>query len=165
LHARLRRAERDRRRLLRQLLTAQEDERRRLTGYLHDDAVQSLAAALLHLDVLEARLERAGVATSRRWPTWPSTPHRPMGGGGAGVSSPADGAPTASPPAAAQPAAGLAQGATGPRAGAAALHGPAGPVEQPGDQGHGNGHEQPAAEPAGQERQHRALLMGILACP
>jgi signal transduction histidine kinase len=64
LHARLRRAERDRRRLLRQLLTAQEDERRRLTGYLHDDAVQSLAAALLHLDVLEARLERAGVAAS-----------------------------------------------------------------------------------------------------
>jgi len=55
----LRRAERDRRSLLRQLLTAQEDERRRLAGDLHDDAIQSLAAALLHLDVLEARLARA----------------------------------------------------------------------------------------------------------
>jgi len=60
MRTRLRRAERDRRNLLRQLLTAQEDERRRLAGDLHDDAVQSLAAALLHLDVLDARLERAG---------------------------------------------------------------------------------------------------------
>jgi len=64
LLARLRRAERDRRSLLRQLLTAQEDERRRLAGDLHDDAVQSLAAALLHLDVLEARLEQVGAVAS-----------------------------------------------------------------------------------------------------
>ena len=61
---RLQRAERDRRSLLRQLLTAQEDERRRLAGDLHDDAIQSLAAALLHLDVLEALLERAGAVAS-----------------------------------------------------------------------------------------------------
>jgi len=64
LLARLRRAERDRRSLLRQLLTAQEDERRRLAGDLHDDAIQSLAAALLHLDVLEARLKGVGAAAS-----------------------------------------------------------------------------------------------------
>jgi signal transduction histidine kinase len=55
----LERAERDRRSLLRQLVTAQEDERRRLAANLHDDTIQALAAALLHLDVLEARVDRA----------------------------------------------------------------------------------------------------------
>jgi PAS domain S-box-containing protein len=53
------RAERDRRSLLRQLVTAQEDERRRLAANLHDDTIQTLAAALLLLDVLQARVDRA----------------------------------------------------------------------------------------------------------
>ena len=57
--AALERAERDRRSLLRQLVTAQEDERRRLAANLHDDTIQALAAALLLLDVLDARVERA----------------------------------------------------------------------------------------------------------
>jgi signal transduction histidine kinase len=57
--AELERAEQDRRSLLRQLVTAQEDERRRLAANLHDDTIQALAAALLHLDVLEARVDRA----------------------------------------------------------------------------------------------------------
>jgi signal transduction histidine kinase len=57
--AELERAEQDRRSLLRQLVTAQEDERRRLAANLHDDTIPALAAALLHLDVLEARAERA----------------------------------------------------------------------------------------------------------
>jgi PAS domain S-box-containing protein len=55
----LERAERERRGLLRQLVTAQEDERRRLAANLHDDTIQALAAALLLLDVLDARVERA----------------------------------------------------------------------------------------------------------
>jgi PAS domain S-box-containing protein len=50
---------RERRSLLRQLVTVQEDERRRLAASLHDDTVQALAAALLTLDVLEARADRA----------------------------------------------------------------------------------------------------------
>jgi signal transduction histidine kinase len=57
--AELERAERGRLSLLRQLVTAQEDERRRLAANLHDDTIQALAAALLHLDVLEARVDRA----------------------------------------------------------------------------------------------------------
>jgi PAS domain S-box-containing protein len=50
--------ERDRRNLLRQLITAQEEERRRLAGDLHDDAIQSLTAARMHLSVLDHQLER-----------------------------------------------------------------------------------------------------------
>ena len=57
--AALERAERERRSLLRQLVTAQEDERRRLAANLHDDTIQALAAALLLLDVLDARRDRA----------------------------------------------------------------------------------------------------------
>jgi PAS domain S-box-containing protein len=57
--AELERAEQDRRSLLRQLVTAQEDERRRLAANLHDDTIQALAAALLLLDVLDARVDRA----------------------------------------------------------------------------------------------------------
>jgi len=55
----LERAERERRALLRQLITAQETERRRLAADLHDDTVQSLSAARMHLSVVEARLDRA----------------------------------------------------------------------------------------------------------
>lgn len=56
--AALDRAERERQGLLR-LVSAQEDERRRLAANLHDDTIQALAAALLLLDVLDARRERA----------------------------------------------------------------------------------------------------------
>jgi len=54
----LERAERERRALLRQLISAQETERRRLAADLHDDAVQSLTAARMHLSVVEAQLDR-----------------------------------------------------------------------------------------------------------
>jgi len=56
----LERVERDRRHLLGQLITAQEEERRRLAGDLHDDAIQSLTAARLHLSVLDHQLDRVG---------------------------------------------------------------------------------------------------------
>jgi signal transduction histidine kinase len=52
--------ERDRRHLLGQLITVQEEERRRLAGDLHDDAIQSLTAARLHLSVLDHQLDRVG---------------------------------------------------------------------------------------------------------
>jgi PAS domain S-box-containing protein len=55
----LERTERERRALLRQLITAQETERRRLAADLHDDTVQSLSAARMHLSVVEAQLDRA----------------------------------------------------------------------------------------------------------
>jgi PAS domain S-box-containing protein len=66
------RAERERRSLLRQLVTAQEDERRRLAANLHDDTIQALAAALLLLDVLDARVDRAarGGDASGRAEAW-----------------------------------------------------------------------------------------------
>jgi PAS domain S-box-containing protein len=54
----LERVERDRRNLLRQLITAQEEERRRLAGDLHDDAIQSLTAARMHVSVLDHQLDR-----------------------------------------------------------------------------------------------------------
>jgi PAS domain S-box-containing protein len=56
----LERVERDRRHLLGQLITAQEEERRRLAGDLHDDAIQSLTAARMHLSVLGHQLDRLG---------------------------------------------------------------------------------------------------------
>jgi PAS domain S-box-containing protein len=56
----LERVERDRRHLLGQLITAQEEERRRLAGDLHDDAIQSLTAARMHLSVLHHQLDRLG---------------------------------------------------------------------------------------------------------
>jgi len=56
----LERVERERRHLLGQLITAQEEERRRLAGDLHDDAVQSLTAARMHLSILEQVVDRLG---------------------------------------------------------------------------------------------------------
>ena len=56
----LERAERQRRHLLGQLITAQEEERRRLAGDLHDDAVQSLTAARMHLSILDQVVARLG---------------------------------------------------------------------------------------------------------
>ena len=54
----LERVERERRHLLGQLITAQEEERRRLAGDLHDDAVQSLTAARMHLSILDQVVDR-----------------------------------------------------------------------------------------------------------
>jgi PAS domain S-box-containing protein len=56
----LERVERERRSLLGQLITAQEEERRRLAGDLHDDAVQSLTAARMHLSILDQVVDRLG---------------------------------------------------------------------------------------------------------
>ena len=57
----LERAERERRGLLHQLITAQESEQRRLAGNLHDDAIQALSAARIHLSVLDAAMDKLGV--------------------------------------------------------------------------------------------------------
>jgi signal transduction histidine kinase len=56
----LERVERERRHLLGQLITAQEEERRRLAGDLHDDAVQSLTAARMQLSILDQMVARLG---------------------------------------------------------------------------------------------------------
>jgi PAS domain S-box-containing protein len=53
-------AERGRRQLLHQLITAQENEQRRLAGNLHDDTIQALSAARMHLSVLNAAIVRLG---------------------------------------------------------------------------------------------------------
>jgi PAS domain S-box-containing protein len=60
----LERVERERRHLLGQLITAQEEERRRLAGDLHDDAVQSLTAARMHLSILDQVVDRLGEDTA-----------------------------------------------------------------------------------------------------
>ncbi len=57
----LERAERERRGLLHQLITAQESEQRRLAGNLHDDSIQALSAARIHLSVLDAAMDKLGV--------------------------------------------------------------------------------------------------------
>ena len=57
----LERAERERRGLLHQLVTAQESEQRRLAANLHDDAIQALSAARMHLSVLEVAMDKLGV--------------------------------------------------------------------------------------------------------
>jgi PAS domain S-box-containing protein len=57
----LERAERERRELLHQLITAQESEQRRLAANLHDDAIQVLSAARMQLSVLEAAMDKLGV--------------------------------------------------------------------------------------------------------
>jgi PAS domain S-box-containing protein len=57
----LERAGRERRALLHQLITAQENEQRRLAGNLHDDAIQALSAARMQLSVLDAAMDKLGV--------------------------------------------------------------------------------------------------------
>jgi PAS domain S-box-containing protein len=52
----LRASERTRRRLLAQLVSAEDDERRRLAADIHDDAIQVLHAALLRTEALAAML-------------------------------------------------------------------------------------------------------------
>ena len=61
------RAERARQQLAHRVVQAAEDERRRLAANLHDDAIQALVAALMHLDALERRLgpEAASLARVR----------------------------------------------------------------------------------------------------
>ena len=49
--------------LVRQLVAAEEAERRRVADELHDDAVQALAASVMHLGVLGARVD--GLAGQR----------------------------------------------------------------------------------------------------
>jgi signal transduction histidine kinase len=51
------RSMRERQRLLGELVTAEEDERNRLAVDIHDDSVQAISAALLRMEMLEARLE------------------------------------------------------------------------------------------------------------
>jgi PAS domain S-box-containing protein len=53
----LRASERARRRLLAQLVTAEDDERRRIAADIHDDVIQVLHAALLRTEALSAMLE------------------------------------------------------------------------------------------------------------
>lgn len=50
----------ERQRLLAQLVAAEEDERKRIAGDIHDDSIQALAALLLRLELLEGRLEDEG---------------------------------------------------------------------------------------------------------
>jgi PAS domain S-box-containing protein len=57
----LERAERERRQLLHQLITAQENEQRRLAANLHDDAIQALTAAKMQLSLLELAMDKLGV--------------------------------------------------------------------------------------------------------
>jgi PAS domain S-box-containing protein len=57
----LERVERERRELLHQLITAQESEQRRLAGNLHDDAIQALSAARMHLSLLEVAMDKLAV--------------------------------------------------------------------------------------------------------
>jgi signal transduction histidine kinase len=51
---------RERQRLLAQLLAAEEEERKRIAGDIHDDSIQAMAALLLRLELLEGRLEDEG---------------------------------------------------------------------------------------------------------
>jgi PAS domain S-box-containing protein len=51
----LRRADEDRRRLLSSLVSAQEEERQRVAGDIHDDPIQKLTAAGLRLEMLKSR--------------------------------------------------------------------------------------------------------------
>jgi signal transduction histidine kinase len=54
------RSTRERRRLLAQLVAAEEEERKRIAGDIHDDSIQALAALLLRLELLEGSLEDDG---------------------------------------------------------------------------------------------------------
>lgn len=60
---------RERQRLLAELVAAEEEERKRIAGDIHDDSLQALAALLLRLELLEARVDdedvRARLAEAR----------------------------------------------------------------------------------------------------
>ena len=60
----LRGSDAERERLLSHLLSAQEDERRRIAGDIHDDPLQLLVAVAMRLDLF-----RRSSATPRRWST------------------------------------------------------------------------------------------------
>lgn len=56
----LRRADRDRRRLLSRLVSAQEDERKRIAADIHDDSIQKMAAVGLRLEALRRGIDQPG---------------------------------------------------------------------------------------------------------
>jgi signal transduction histidine kinase len=64
-NARLEDRERLRQELLRQVITAQEDERRRVARELHDETSQTLAALGIGVDLALANCERAGESLAR----------------------------------------------------------------------------------------------------
>jgi signal transduction histidine kinase len=59
----------ERQRLLAELISAEEEERKRIAGDIHDDSIQALGALLLRLEIIESRMEegeaRTGLAEAR----------------------------------------------------------------------------------------------------
>jgi signal transduction histidine kinase len=59
----------DRQRLLAELIAAEEEERKRIAGDIHDDSIQVLSALMLRLEIIESRMEegerRDALAESR----------------------------------------------------------------------------------------------------
>jgi signal transduction histidine kinase len=54
----------ERQRLLAQLIAAEEEERKRIAGDIHDDTIQALSALLLRLEMIESRMEEGDLRTS-----------------------------------------------------------------------------------------------------